>query len=428
MNVNSSQDAESVNVNSSQDAESVNVNSSQDAESVNVNSSQDAESVNVTSSQDAEFVNVNSSQDAESVNVNSSQDAESVNVNSSQDAESVNVNSSQDAESVNVTSSQDAESVKVTSSQAAATITLCLDTEFAIPSPRESSSQVTARSAVPNPLKSSSLLTARSAVPNPRESSSLITDRSAIPSSRESSSPLNPGRTPDPHSNPPSSSQVSASSAPPERPQAPASPERPQAPASHEWHLVPKIGPGRVSDAKISAPEPVPVLEFVPMLVAILKAKEAIQEPLECPAMTREVVCGPAAYPVTLGIGICPMVQSPSGGLPFPLLYPGGLQFCPGGVQRRLLCPGGLQLCLFRPVGHQLHLLHPGWIPALFFFMDLHSMDLALHPSRLLHLYCWNVWKPFLWGGTVTVTRRTNTAFPSIPPATHLHSILITHS
>ncbi len=121
------------------------------------------------------------------------------------------------------------------------------------------------------------------------------------------------------------------------------------------------------------------------MLVAILKAKEAIQEPLECPAMTREVVCGPAAYPVTLGIGICPMVQSPSGGLPLPLLYPGGLQFCPGGVQRRLLCPGGLQLCLFRPGGHQLHLLHPGWIPALFFFMDLHSMDLALHPSRLLH-------------------------------------------
>ncbi len=84
---------------------------------------------------------------------------------------------------------------------------------------------------------------------------------------------LNPGRTADPHSNPPSSSLVSASSAPPERPHAPAPPEhphapappeRPQAPALPEWHPVPKIGPGRASDAKISAPEPVPILEFVP--------------------------------------------------------------------------------------------------------------------------------------------------------------------
>ncbi len=50
-----------------------------------------------------------------------------------------------------------------------------------------------------------------------------------------------------------------------------------------------------------------------------------------------------------------------------------------------LLHPGGHQLRLLHPGGHQLHLLHPGWIPALFFFMDLHSMDLALHPSRLLH-------------------------------------------
>ncbi len=38
------------------------------------------------------------------------------------------------------------------------------------------------------------------------------------------------------------------------------------------------------------------------MLTSILKAKEAIQEPMECPAMTREVVGEPLAYPVTAAV------------------------------------------------------------------------------------------------------------------------------
>ncbi len=45
-------------------------------------------------------------------------------------------------------------------------------------------------------------------------------------------------------------------------------------------------------------------LNSCPMLAAILKAKEAIQEPLECPTMTRKVVYGPAAYPVKITVVI----------------------------------------------------------------------------------------------------------------------------
>ncbi len=182
--------------------------------------------------------------------------------------------------------------------------------------PRESSSQTTARSAVPR--ESSSQTTARSAVPDPRESSSQVSTRSADPSSRESSSPLSSGRTPDPYSNPPTSSLVSASSAPQERPQAPAPQERPQAPLlksalespflknalEHrssrapsstrsirapqaltllEPHPVTKTGPERVSNSKIPAPEPVLVLEFVLMLMSVLKIKKPFRNPLNVP-------------------------------------------------------------------------------------------------------------------------------------------------
>ncbi len=57
----------------------------------------------------------------------------------------------------------------------------------------------------------------RRAFPSRRESYSQTMARSAVSSPRESSSLLSPGRTPDPHSNRPSSSLVSASSAPPEQ-------------------------------------------------------------------------------------------------------------------------------------------------------------------------------------------------------------------
>ncbi len=64
----------------------------------------------------------------------------------------------------------------------------CLPPLHYTPSPREFSSQVTARSAIPSPRESDSQATTRSAVPEPRESNSQATARSAVPSLRESCS------------------------------------------------------------------------------------------------------------------------------------------------------------------------------------------------------------------------------------------------
>ncbi len=121
------------------------------------------------------------------------------------------------------------------------------------------------------------------------------------------------------------------------------------------------------------------------------------------------------------------------GGFQLRLLCPSRLQFHPGGLQLRLLCPGGLQ---YYP--GWLHLIHPGWIPALSSFMDLHCMDRALHPSWFLHCSAYVVGasgsRSFErggegrgGGGNYHSHQLNCTTFPRISLATHLHSF-INHS
>ncbi len=52
-----------------------------------------------------------------------------------------------------------------------------------------------------------------------------------------------------------------------------------------------------------SAPEPVPVRKLVQMITSVLKDEVAMREPLEYPALAKEAVCDPAAYPVVVAVG-----------------------------------------------------------------------------------------------------------------------------
>ncbi len=84
---------------------------------------------------------------------------------------------------------------------------------------------------------------------------------------------------------------------------------------------------------------------------------------------------------------------------------------------------------LFRPGGLRLHLLHPRWILLYFSSMDNHCMDRALHPSWFLVCSASGASGAAPSRGGYCHSHQLNcTAFPSIPLATHLHSVIITHT
>ncbi len=72
---------------------------------------------------------------------------------------------------------------------------------------------------------------------------------------------------------------------------------------------------------------------------------------------------------------------------------------------------------------------HGQELPALSFFMDLHSMDPALLPSLFLLYFTSIVGASGSCSFEGGYCHQLNcTAFPSIPLATHLHSVIITHT